>query len=39
MIGNKLYLNSLRLKSPELLSNDENILGNVLIDKSAKISK
>jgi len=29
----------MRINHPEVLANDENILGNVLIDKSAKINK
>jgi len=36
--GTKLILESYRTKNPSLLGVGENIIGNVLIDSSAKIS-
>ena len=38
LTGNRLYLNFLRSKSPELLASGANIIGNVLIDPEAKVS-
>lgn len=38
IIGTKLILESYRTKDPSLLSTGKNIIGNVLIDPSAKIS-
>lgn len=38
VVGTKLILESYRTKSPEILSSGDNIVGNVLIDASAKIS-
>lgn len=39
LTGMCLYLESLRNKKPEKLENDTSIVGNVLIDPSAKIGK
>jgi len=36
--GTKLILESYRTKNPSLLKSGENIIGNVLIDPSAKIA-
>jgi mannose-1-phosphate guanylyltransferase len=37
LIGNKLYLNSLRKKNENMLAKGDNIIGNVLIDPTAKV--
>jgi len=39
LIGTRLYLESLKKANSNLLSTSENILGNVIIDPSAKVHK
>ncbi|KAG5682416.1 hypothetical protein PVAND_011769 [Polypedilum vanderplanki] len=39
LTGMCLYLNALRHREPSLLYNDEGVVGNVLVDPSAKIGK